>query len=301
MNVGKIHPMVKQLLDSWRASNTSITHWFDFLGDEMPFTVIKGTLRPDLGRPDGDSMRFVPDDATPIFKLRRRGRAPKINGSNGSIQLRYEGIDTMESSALQPYSSDATTANVSEAASDGGRGYICSNQLGPNGRPIAFVFTGETDWEDGRDDIFLGPDDIMESINVKQLASGHAYPLFYDTLFDDLRERCAEVSQQAKDASLAVWAADETNSGATWTGNIDTLAPIYPKLWRRIDKFVRDDTFFDEDKPLANLTKWMEQEAFERVSVPSQGMFTGFDNLITVTDDTVKMEVEPHEVVVISK
>ena len=69
----------------------------------------------------------------------------------------------------------------------------------------------------------------------------------------------------------------------------------------RIDKFVRDDTFFDEDKPLANLTKWMEQEAFERVSVPSQGMFTGFDNLITVTDDTVKMEVEPHEVVVISK
>lgn len=267
----------------------------------MPFTLIKGTLRPDLGRPDGDSMRFVPDDATPIFKLKRRGRAPKINETNGSIQLRYEGIDTMESSALQPFSSDATTRNIAMATAEGGRGYICSNQLGPNGRPIAFVFAGETDWADGRDDIFLGPDDIMESINLKQLASGQAYPLFYDTLFDDLRKRCAEVSQHAKEAKLAVWAADETNSGTRWTGNADTLKPIYPKLWRRIDKFVRDDTFFDEDKPMANFTSWMEQEAPERVGVPSQGIFTGFDNLVEVTDNTVRMTVEPHEVVVISK
>lgn len=266
----------------------------------MPFTIIKGKFEPSFGRPDGDSLRFVPDDPSPIFKLRRRGRAPKINGTNGSIQLRYEAIDTMESSALKPFSSDATASNLELAGENGGRGYICSNQLGPNGRPIAFVFSGDSPRDDGDNTVFLGPDDIVESINVKQLERGHAYPLFYDTLFDDLRERCAQVSNTAKASNLGVWAADKTNTGAVWTGDVDTLAPIYPKLWRRIDKFVEDDTFFDPDKPFANLTDWIDQQSDERISVPSQGIFTGFDNVIETTDDSVKMKFEPHELVVVS-
>ena len=57
----------------------------------MPFTLIKGTFEPSFGIPDGDSIRFVPDDPSPIFRLRRRGFAPKLNQKNGSIQLRYEG------------------------------------------------------------------------------------------------------------------------------------------------------------------------------------------------------------------
>ncbi|MEX0329098.1 MAG: hypothetical protein AB3N07_10270 [Ruegeria sp.] len=265
----------------------------------MPFTVIKGRFAPEFGRPDGDSMRFVPDDPSPIFSLRRRGRPPKVNGTNGSIQLRYEAIDTMESAALMPFSSDATESNIQLATADGGRGYICSNQLGPNGRPICFVFAGDTPTADG-DDVFLSPDDIMDSINVKQLERGHAYPLFYDTLFDDLRDRCAQVSVAAKAANLNVWAADETNSGTAWTGDVGTLAPIFPKLWRRIDKFVDDDTFFDTNRPFANLKDWIEQQSDERVSIPSQGIFTGLDNIIETTDTTVRMKFEPHELVVVS-
>lgn len=270
----------------------------------MPFTLIKGTFEPKFGRPDGDSLRFVPDDPSPIFKLRRRGRAPKFNQSNGSIQLRYEAIDTMESSALKPFSSDATKSNLDFAGTDGGtksaRGYICSTQIGPNGRPIAFVFAGDTDTDDGKE-IFLDPDDIMPSINVQQLELGHAYPLFYDTLFDDLRQRCAEVSNDAKAAGRKVWSADKTLDGATWTGDVDTLPPIFPKLWRRIDKYVTDDTFFDPDRPFANLKDWIEQQSDERISIPSQGRFTGFDDVIETTDTTVKMTVEPHEMVVISR
>jgi len=267
----------------------------------MPFTLIKGNFRPDFGRPDGDSLRFVPDDPAPIFRLRRRGVGPKINQSNGSIQLRFEAIDTMESSALDPFASNATDSNLELAMKDGGEGYICSTQLGPNGRPIAFVFSGSTASADGADDIFLGPDDIMNSVNMQQLALGHAYPLFYDTLFDDLRERCADVSNEAKSNGLNVWSADETNSGTTWTGNADTMQPIYPKLWRRIDKFVKDDTFFDENHPMANLPAWIDHDSSERISVPSKGIFTGFDNILEVTDTTVKMLHEPHEVVVVSR
>ncbi len=269
----------------------------------MPFTLIKGRFEPSFGRPDGDSLRFVPNDPSPIFKLRRRGRPPKINQTNGSIQLRYEAIDTMESAALQPYSSDATKSNLDLAGTIGGTqsapGHIFTNQLGPNGRPIAFVFSGDTAHQDGSE-LFLDADSIMSSINVQQLERGHAYPLFYDTLFDDLRERCASVSLAARASGLGVWSEDETNTGAEWTGDPDTMAPIFPKLWRRIDKFVKDDTFFDPGRPFANLTDWIEHEKDERVSVPTQGLFTGFDNVIETTDTTVRMTVEPHELVVVS-
>lgn len=267
----------------------------------MPFTLIKGEFKPEFGRPDGDSLRFVPDDPSPIFRQRRSNRGPKINSTNGSIQLRYEGIDTMESSALEPFSSDATESNLELAMKDGGRGYICSRQLGPNGRPIAFVFSGDTPNADGADDVFLNPDDIMESVNIAQFARGHAYPLFYDTLFDDLRERCIEVVLSAKADGEGVWFADKTLSGASWTGNSDTMEPIYPKLWRRIDKFAMDDTFFDPAHPLADLKDWIEHEESERVSIPSKGIYTGFDDILEVTDDTVKMLYEPHEVVVVSR
>ncbi len=265
----------------------------------MPFTIIKGRFEPSFGRPDGDSMRFVSDDPAPLFRLRRRGREPRLNPDNGSIQLRYEAIDTLEASA-GPFATTATEANIAFAAENNGQGYICTNQLGPNGRPIAFAFTGEIEAPDGSE-IFLTPDAIMPSINIRQLESGLAYPLYYDTLFDDLRMRCTEVSLAAKAEDREVWAEDATNDGAEWTGDPDSLAPIFPKLWRRIDRYVTDPVFFDPDAPFRNLPMWIKMTNEERVAVPGQDCFTGFDNLVEVTDTTVRLTVEPHEMVVISR
>lgn len=269
----------------------------------MPFTVIAGTFSPSLGNPDGDSLRFVPDDPSPIFALRRRGVPPKINPTNGSIQLRYEAIDTMEKSALQPFSGDATVSNLDLAGTSGGtttaRGYICSTQIGPNGRPIAFVFAGDPPVADGGA-LFLRADDIVDSINVRQLALGHAYPLFYDTLFRDLRVLCAEVSNTARAAGSGVWSADATSTGAAWTGDQDTLAPIFPKLWRRIDEFTRDETLFDPATPFRNFKLWLELRGDERVLILSENRFTGFDDLVETTDTTVRLSAEPHDMVIVS-
>jgi len=270
----------------------------------MPFTLIKGTFHPEFGNPDGDSLRFLADDPEPIFKLRRRKHPARLSRVNGSIQLRYEGIDTMETGALEPYTSDATQANLDLAGTNGGsqpaRGYILSNQLGPNGRPIAFVFAGDTYVEDGRDDIFVTPEDIKTSLNVQLLRAGHAYPLFYDTLFLDLRQTCREASLEAKEALRGVWAADATQNGAEWTGNPDTMAPLFPKLWRRIDKFSRDEDFFNPARPMANLPAYVAQLGEERVIDTSTGRTTGFDNLIEVTDTTVKLNSKPEDLVIIS-
>ena len=179
----------------------------------MPFLLVQGEFVPEAGRPDGDSIRFRPDSPDLIFKLRQRGRAPKINPNNGTIQLRFEGIDTMESRAKEPFSSNATQSNLELCGVPDGtgtaRGYILSNQLGPNGRPIAFVYLGEPAEADGAE-IFLEASRMQESVNFMQLSLGHAYPLFYDTLFYDLRQSMAAEVASARAQAENVWSADET-------------------------------------------------------------------------------------------
>ena len=267
------------------------------------FTVIKGSFVPGAGRPDGDSIRFRPDNADPIFRLRRRGHAPRISSTTGTIQLRFEGIDTMESKATDPFSSDATLSNLELCGvgngQEFGRGYILSNQLGPNGRPIAFVFSGETDKIDGSE-VFLDITWMEESVNFKQIVRGHAYPLFYDTLYKELREHIATATVGARNSRNGVWSADITNSGAQYTGeeSVLTMAPIFPKLWRRLDKYSRDTDIVDPTS-LAEFLNYLE-DGDERIFVVTQQWNTSFDSIVEVDEDQIKLIVLPEEIVVTS-
>ena len=64
--------------------------------------------------------------------------------------------------------------------------------------------------------------------------------------------------------------------------------------------FRRDETLFDPARPFANFAEWIETEKPERVAILTQDRFTGFDDLIEATDDTVKLTVDPHDIVLIS-
>ena len=84
---------------------------------------------------------------------------PRINKNNGTISLRYEGIDAVEKDAIEPHASDATRKNLEflglpEPGAEG-PGYILASQIGPNGRPICFVFAGDTEVPDGTEGFFL--------------------------------------------------------------------------------------------------------------------------------------------------
>ncbi len=270
----------------------------------MPFTLFKGTFQPGFGFPDGDSLRFVPDNPDPIFRLTRRRSPPKINPRNGSIQLRYEGIDTPEKAAIDPFASDATASNLDLAGTNGGqdsaRGYVYANQLGTRGRLIALVYAGDTDEEDGSEK-FLGPANIASSINVQQLRLGHAYPLYYDTFFHDLRDFCRAEVDTARAANRGVWSADASTSGFAWNNDIKELPPIFPKLWRRIQKYIGSETFFDSDDPASNLVPYMKSLRDERVLTLSDARITGFDNLVETNGDQVKLLADPNDMVVISE
>ncbi|WP_029030593.1 hypothetical protein [Salinarimonas rosea] len=284
----------------------------------MPFTLIKGSFLPSFGDPDGESVRFVPDDPGPLFRLTRQGRGPKVNRENGSIQLRYEAIDTLEKAAVQPFANDALEANLALIGSGPDRrsapGHILANRLDPNGRPIAFVFAGDASEPDGSS-VWLdvtgrrgvgGRRDtggLTESVNFEMLADGQAYPMFYDTLYLDLRDALVEVSKAAKAAAAGharetyLFKHDATMSGARWTGDASTLAPIFPKLWRRIEKAVRDPDYFTVAEPLRRVPDYIDREKDDRVLVMPLNDVTGFENVVEATADTIRLRYEPHELV----
>lgn len=270
----------------------------------MPFILTAGEFVPDAGRPDGDSIRFRPDNPTPLFLLPRRGRAPSVNSRNGTIQLRYEGIDTMESKAADPFSSDATASNLELCGvpNDTGtaRGHILSTQIGPNGRPICFVYSGNATEEDGAS-IFLDVDRMKESVNFQQLARGHAYPLFYDTLFFDLRKAMANETVNARDSGKNVWSEDATNIGVTYSGrnSLETIPPIFPKLWRRLDTYSRNSDVANPDR-LDEFIGYLNSLREERVFIVSEGKSTGFDDLIEVDGDKIKMSTLPEDIIIVS-
>ena len=71
---------------------------------------------------------------------------------------------------------------------------------------------------------------LRNSVNYKQVASGFGYPLYYDTLFRDLRETFNEALNSAKQPSNGYWPTDATMTGVTVSdaSSLSTIAPIWP-------------------------------------------------------------------------
>jgi endonuclease YncB( thermonuclease family) len=126
----------------------------------MSFLTIKDVFNSQNGLPDGDSVRFLADDDTLFDQL--EGQVEIKQG--GKVQFRYEGIDALEKSAIKPFSSDATVANIKLLGgnNNGLPGYILSSHSDRNGRPVCFVFTGDSSDPDGTN-IFLESDLLRQS------------------------------------------------------------------------------------------------------------------------------------------
>lgn len=270
----------------------------------MGFKLLKGTFDPGAGFPDGDSVRFKPDDPSPLFSLPRKGRSPRVNQNNGTVQLRFEGVDALEKEAKEPFASDATKKNLEllnlESTSDNSRGYILANQIGPNGRPICFVFAGEPKEED-HSDIFLDSKRVKESVNYLLLEAGVLYPLFYDTLYGDLRETLTDAAVQARENNKGLWPHDKTREGVIWEGkaSLPELAPIFPKLWRRLEKYTQNRDFRDESDTLDAFTDYLEAKR-DRLSIISESRFTDLDNIVKVEGDKVSLPYLPEDLIFLS-
>lgn len=231
----------------------------------MPFTLIKGSFQIVNYSPDGDSLRFHPDDPALVLGLLNGDRA-RFN-RRGDVQLRIEAIDTLEthytppsggsSSLHQPASlAGAATDALLEfvgitdvvwdrsrrnvlSATDGTRGYILARSVERNGRPVAFVYAGDASEADGAA-VHLDQARLRTSYNLAAIASGLAYATFYKGLFSDLRDALAEAARAAREDGRGVYAHDGSQVGfdASDLGVITEEIPILPKLFRRLSDYM---------------------------------------------------------------
>jgi len=224
----------------------------------VPFVLIKGAFHVVNYSPDGDSIRFKPDNAD-LLKQLKEFKA-KVN-LQGHTQLRIEAIDTLEthygSGLHQPMGLARGAAerlldyvgiggvvwnpatNVVTAAADGTRGYILARAVEKNGRPIAFLFAGDPAEADGSN-VVLDPARLAHSYNRLALAEGLAYPTYYKGLFADLRGALTAMATAARAQGLGVWAHDGTSAGFN-ANNLSVLTegvPILPKLFRRLSDYM---------------------------------------------------------------
>jgi endonuclease YncB( thermonuclease family) len=270
----------------------------------MPLLLIKGTFQPGAGVADGDTVRFAPDNPNLLFRLTQQGAPPRLNAQNGTVPLRYEGVDAMERDARQPESSDATQRNLellgAAGASGAARGHIFSRLLDTNGRVIAFAVAGDTPEDDGSE-VFVDAARVRASVNWRLLDSGHVYPLFYDTLFQDLREEFTQVAAAARRDGRGLWPEDATNAGVSWAGpaSLAALPPFMPKLWRRLEDYGNDRAYREEAGTLAAFPDYLRLRN-DRLLVLPENRFTGLDNVVTVSGERLSLDFLPEQLVFLS-
>jgi endonuclease YncB( thermonuclease family) len=208
--------------------------------------------------PDGDSLRFRPDNPKLLAQLKNPSRIRPA--ADGTVQLRFEGIDAPElhyGDLEQPLGSQSRDALlqsmgfvsvklenriVRSASPRTVRGAILSQAAEGNGRPICYVFVGR--FADGFSDgarVALNNEILEQSQNIKMLSSGMAYYTVYSSTPQDQREFLRSVSQQAKAKRRGVWARDKSGEF-----NLRSQADIgvngqliLPKFFRRASSYLQ--------------------------------------------------------------
>lgn len=261
----------------------------------MPFVLIRGTFEPTTGEPDGDSVRFQAEDDALFDKL--EGRIEFKSG--GQVQLRYEGIDALEKAAIRPFSSNATKRNIQLLGGEEPNlpGYILSSHADDNGRPVCFVFTGNPpDWDNtGRGDE-LQVDLLRQSVNYRLLQEGHAYAMFYETFYKELRDAMVVATEEARAAERGIWSDDRSTDGfqVDIPPDLLELPPIFPKLWRRLQSFYQRRS--NRNKGLEVFNQELSRGKDRLFTLPDQRSIK-FSTALKVDGDKLTMLYKPEEMV----
>jgi len=187
----------------------------------MPMTLVKGYYRIVGASPDGDSIRFYPQDPG-VWQ------AAGINvrsNATGGVQLRLDAIDALETHYAPPHARSQwrqpvelgdgaasallellgfrdvvrdDSGSVASASPEERPGYIMTRFADKYGRAVATAFAGGRRGRaaDGST-VYLDVDEQRRSVNYLLLEAGWVYPTFYSQLYVDLREDLAAAAVAA--------------------------------------------------------------------------------------------------------
>lgn len=288
----------------------------------MPLTLIDGQFRILNAAPDGDSIRFYPNSRN---AWRRIGSSVRTNRSGGA-QLRLDGIDALEThyqpqrSHLPPQHQPLTLGRdaaaellrflgfdevtrgdnetVTSARPAQVPGFILTRFADTYGRAVAFAFPGTHPAPDGSD-VLLDSALLRQSANYHLLDQGLVYPTFYSMLYPDIRQEMAETAQARRAQRGGVWASDATTSGfeVTTFEDLTERLVLLPKLFRRLLDYL---ALGDGDIALDGFRDYVEQRDDRLVILPT-GHVTGFDFVIDVQGQRVRLTEQPENLVFMEK
>lgn len=233
------------------------------VGAAVSFAVLEGWAVVDGYLPDGDTVRFVPDDMRAFLRLERSYLA--AIGKDTSVCVRLEGIDAPElhyAGAQQPAAKPAldamlraihwpslavapssASARIDGATPRGVRVAVLTNGCDSHGRAIGYLFPSEIAETHPSASRLLREEVLASSVNAGLVASGLVYPLSYRTQPDAHRAMFRELGAAARRRRAGVWARDESRAGFVLRSEA-SLGPygalVFPKLFRRSVTFFRE-------------------------------------------------------------
>jgi hypothetical protein len=286
----------------------------------MPMLVIEGHYKIIGAGPDGDSVRFYPNDRK-HWRLVEGPHRVQTNRSGGA-QLRLDGIDALETHYSVPhgpmihqppqFGDDAADslldwlgfANhrprdergiVTSATPEKVPGYILTRGADKYGRCVAMAGKGNSPGPSGSD-VMVDVNLLKQTANYHQLAAGLAYPTYYTKLYVDLREEMTNAVTQAGNAGKGLWPHDVTQTGAK-IDTMDALADehvILPKLFRRLADYI---VLNNGSTDLGGFETFLDERG-DRLLIISEAKITGFSTVVQVTNsNTVRLSHSPEDLV----
>jgi hypothetical protein len=240
--------------------------------------------------PDGDSIRFIPNNPDLWKKLDQ----PVHTNQIGGIQLRLDAIDSLETHFQAPHSRKSYHQPIHYAERAAARllkilgfahiqrdgsgrvtaadpaiasGYILTSFADKYGRALALGFPGKSGKTDGSK-VVATIAWLQQSVNYQLLREGLVYPIFYNNQSARVRQTLTEAVIAARVTETGLWADDRTLSGFEIKG-VETLtqeAVIFPKLFRRLMGYFAQQGTFD----LAGLAAYLEVNS-DRLYLVSEG------------------------------
>jgi endonuclease YncB( thermonuclease family) len=294
----------------------------------MSYKLIKGEFHifyPDLPRmgpePDGDTLKFLPDNPSLVEDLNRPGGiGPAFNGRR-MINLRFEGIDALETHFDDMHQNlqwaraarDAVLQNagfgqiefwddlphkVKSVENHPRRGYIYTKTLDSHGRIVAFVYSGNTYLVDGSD-VFVDVQTLEQSLNAKLIKESLVYPAFYSSLPIDLKDRLAELAAEARNNAQGLWPEATANiDQATEIPDLATLQDlvIWPKMFRRLARY-----FAAGHNDLAHFDLWLRadpRDRDDRLILPNRELGNMHD-IFEVVGNQIRMIFRPEDLIIL--
>jgi endonuclease YncB( thermonuclease family) len=283
----------------------------------MPMLCLAGTFRILNTEPDGDSIRFYPDDPAEWESV--PGPNPVRTNAGGGAQLRLDGIDALETHysprgggplhqpidlahqardelvrwlGFRGVQRDGET--VTAATPEQLPGYLLTRGADLYGRCVALVGRGDAPAASGTQ-AMVRVADLRRTANHRLVAAGLAYPTFYLKLFPDLRAELTKQARQARAAKKGIWAGDLSQKGVD-VKSLATLtdeAVLLPKLFRRLVDYLAIN---DRDVSLDGFPAYLAQRE-DPVFILSTGHYTGFDFVVEVRGQVVRLTTEPEDLV----